>query len=111
MTTIPWERYPQVAAVPAAYTWLTIQSDLGLAKATIEAYGRALQDYLTFCQAQEVMPETAASHGCLEHVENEAVLATLPLVTASLIPGLFERPHVIGQSRRHRRRARPPHLR
>ena len=27
-------------------------------------------------------------HGRLEHVENEAVPATLPLVTASLIPGL-----------------------
>ena len=70
MTTIPWERYPQVAAVPAAYTWLTIQSDLGLAKATIEAYGRALQDYLTFCQAQEVMPETATRAHLAAYVRN-----------------------------------------
>jgi integrase/recombinase XerD len=59
MTAIHWERYPQVATMPAAWTWLTIQGDLGLADATIEAYGRALQDYLTFCQAQRVAPETA----------------------------------------------------
>ena len=59
MTAIHWARYPQVAALPAACTWLTIQSDLGLAGATIEAYGRALQDYLTFCSAQQIVPETA----------------------------------------------------
>src|SRR5262244_1098481 len=59
MTAIRWERYPQVAEVPAACTWLTIQGDLGLARATIDAYGRALQDYLTFCRAQRIAPETA----------------------------------------------------
>ena len=59
MTTIHWERYPQVAAVSAARTWLTIQGDLGLARATVEAYSRALQDYLTFCQAQGIVPATA----------------------------------------------------
>src|SRR5207248_11607104 len=58
MTAIRWARYPQVAALPAACTWLTIQSDLGLAGATIEAYGRALQDYLTFCSTQQIVPET-----------------------------------------------------
>jgi hypothetical protein len=42
MTAIHWERYPQVATVPAARTWLTIQGDLGLASATLEAYGHAL---------------------------------------------------------------------
>jgi integrase/recombinase XerD len=70
MTTIHWERYPQVAAVPAAYTWLTIQGDLGLARATIEAYGRALQDYLTFCQAQGIGPETATRAHLAAYVHN-----------------------------------------
>jgi integrase/recombinase XerD len=56
--------------VPAAYTWLTIQGDLGLAKATIEAYGHVLQDYLTFCQAQEVMPETATRAHLAAYVRN-----------------------------------------
>ena len=59
MTAIHWARYPQVAALPATCTWLTIQSDLGLASTTIEAYGRALQDYLTFCRTQQIVPETA----------------------------------------------------
>ena len=59
MAAIHWARYPQVAALPSACTWLTIQSDLGLAGATIEAYGRALQDYLTFCRTQHILPETA----------------------------------------------------
>ena len=56
MTAIQWERYPQVAALPCARTWLTIQGDLGLARATLEAYGRALQDYLTFCSAHHIAP-------------------------------------------------------
>jgi integrase/recombinase XerD len=59
MSTIHWQRYPQVATLPAACTWLTIQRQLGLANATIDAYGRALQDYLTFCVVQQIPPETA----------------------------------------------------
>jgi site-specific recombinase XerD len=59
MTAIHWERYPQVATVSAARTWLTIQGNLGLARATLEAYGRALQDYLTFCRTKSIAPETA----------------------------------------------------
>lgn len=59
MTVIHWARYPRVAAQPAAYTWLTIQRDRGLADATIMAYGRALQDYLAFCVDHNIAPETA----------------------------------------------------
>ena len=59
MTVVHWERYPHVAALPAACTWLTIQSHLGLAQATIDAYGRALHDYFTFCHAQGIAPGAA----------------------------------------------------
>jgi len=59
MTTILWERYPQVATLPSACTWLTIQRDLGLADATLDAYGRALQDYLIFCVERCIAPESA----------------------------------------------------
>jgi integrase/recombinase XerD len=59
MTAIRWERYPQVVALPCACTWLTIQGNLGLASATIDAYGRALQDYLTFCRAHHIRPQAA----------------------------------------------------
>lgn len=59
MAVIHWERYPRVAAQPAACTWLTIQRDRGLADATITAYGRALQDYLAFCANHNIVPEAA----------------------------------------------------
>jgi hypothetical protein len=48
MTDIRWERYPLVAKAPNARIWLTFQAQLGLAPNTIEAYGRALEDYLLF---------------------------------------------------------------
>jgi integrase/recombinase XerD len=46
VTDVRWERYPLVAASPLARAWLQLQADLRLAATTIEAYGRALQDYL-----------------------------------------------------------------
>lgn len=48
MADIRWDRYPRVAAAPLARTWLTIEANLGLAPNTIDAYGRALNDYLGF---------------------------------------------------------------
>lgn len=59
MTDVRWERYPLVAASPLARGWLQLQANLGLAATTIEAYGRALQDYLAFSQSVAVVPETA----------------------------------------------------
>ncbi len=59
MTDIRWERYPLVAQREHTRTWLQIQGNLGLASNTIEAYGRALEGYLRFCQDQEITPEAA----------------------------------------------------
>jgi hypothetical protein len=59
MTEVRWERYPLIHADPLACGWLQIQADLGLAANTIEAYGRALQDYLSFSSQLAVVPETA----------------------------------------------------
>jgi site-specific recombinase XerD len=59
VTDVRWERYPAVAGYPLARAWLRIQADLGLARNTIEAYGRALQDYLTFGGDAAVAPATA----------------------------------------------------
>lgn len=81
MTAIHWERYPQVSALPSACSWLTIQNDLGLTEATIDAYGRALQDYLTFCADQQVSPEQATR----AHV-------------AAYVGDLLRRPHRQGQN-------------
>jgi len=60
MSVIQWERYPTVAQQSRARTWLTIQANLELAPNTIEAYGGALEDYLTLSQRVAVVPETAS---------------------------------------------------
>src|SRR5712664_2152353 len=60
MVHIRWQHYPSVALLPAAKAWLQIQANLGLAANTIEAYGRALEDYLTFCCQQQIEVEAAA---------------------------------------------------
>ncbi|HEU5423766.1 MAG TPA: site-specific integrase [Nitrolancea sp.] len=54
-----WERYPRLAQSPQARAWLTIQANLGRAANTIDAYGRALEDYLAFSLRQGVPPEQA----------------------------------------------------
>ncbi len=57
---IPWHRYPAVGDLPLARRWLESQTLLGLARATIDAYARGLQDFLTFCDRQAVPPATAS---------------------------------------------------
>jgi integrase/recombinase XerD len=59
MSDIRWEHYPVLAQSPQARTWLTIQANLGLALNTIEAYGRALEDFLVFSSRRAVSPEVA----------------------------------------------------
>lgn len=54
VTSIDWERYPQVGHHPQARLWLTIQANLGLAHNTVMAYGRGLEDYLRFCEVQRI---------------------------------------------------------
>ena len=64
MTDIQWERYPLLAQREHSRTWLLIQGNLGLASNTVEAYGRAVEGYLRFCQQQGIEPETATK----EHI-------------------------------------------
>jgi integrase/recombinase XerD len=59
MQDISWSRYPQVAQTPRARSWVQIQANLGLAPNTIDAYGRALNDYLDFCQRHSIETEAA----------------------------------------------------
>jgi integrase/recombinase XerD len=49
---VVWERYPAVAENDRAREWLQIQADLGLARNTIEAYGRSLEDYFRFSEGR-----------------------------------------------------------
>jgi site-specific recombinase XerD len=58
-TARPGERWPALAAEPAALAWLGIRSDLGLAPRTLDAYSRGLSEYLVFCAAVSTDPLTA----------------------------------------------------
>jgi hypothetical protein len=71
-----WERYPMVAGNHRAREWLQIQADLGLARNTVEAYGRSLEDYLRFSAGRRTDVVDAsrthiAAYVCsLSHPEN-----------------------------------------
>lgn len=65
MTNIRWDRFPHIVQLSQARMWLSIQGDLGLAANTLEAYGRALEDYLIFCGRFGIEP-------CLANRENVA---------------------------------------
>lgn len=64
MEEIHWQRYPYIAEVFQARTWLQIQANLGLASNTIEAYARALEEFLALCRSREI----AAVSATKEHV-------------------------------------------
>ena len=57
MTEIRWNMYPLVASHELARSWLTLQRNLQLEPKTIDAYVRSLNDYLSFCQKHELIPE------------------------------------------------------
>ena len=59
MSTVHRERFPQVTHLALAHAWLQIQSNLGLAQNTIDAYARALEDYLRFLQGLQLPVEAA----------------------------------------------------
>jgi site-specific recombinase XerD len=62
------ERWPVLARHREALDWLRIQSDLGMSPRTIDAYGRALADYLTVCQREGIEPLTADRSGVARYV-------------------------------------------
>ena len=65
---IPWQRYPAVGDLALARRWLESQALLGLARATIDAYARGLQDFLTFCERQAVPAVTASREQLARYV-------------------------------------------
>lgn len=46
---VTWARYPRVAGHGQARRWLEFISNVGRARNTVDAYGRALEDHLRFC--------------------------------------------------------------
>src|SRR6266536_6553932 len=75
MTEVRWELYPLVAQCETARAWLKMQGDLQLAPKTIDAYGRSLNDYLTFCSKHGLVPETVMREHIALYVQD---LATRP---------------------------------
>lgn len=59
MMTVQWERYPLVEQHPEARRWLQFTANIGRAPNTVDAYGRAVEDHLTFCLTVSASPETA----------------------------------------------------
>src|SRR5260221_11213345 len=56
MDEIDWSRYPLTGGSDVGRRWLQIQCDLGLARNTIEAYGRGLEEYFRFIRDLELGP-------------------------------------------------------
>jgi integrase/recombinase XerD len=50
MPTPVWSRYPLAATEPQGRSWLALLGNLGRSPATVDAYGRGLNQYLSFCR-------------------------------------------------------------
>jgi integrase/recombinase XerD len=59
MKSFRWERYPQLVREETAYKWLTIQSNLGLAFNTLNAYAYNLEKFLNFCALHSIVVKEA----------------------------------------------------
>ena len=59
MSEVRWECFRRVAACEKTRKWLQIESNLGRAPNTIDAYGRALEDFLAFSSGCGFVPDTA----------------------------------------------------
>jgi len=72
MTDIRWAQYPLVGTHDLARTWLQRQAYLQLAPATIDAYGRCLNDYLSFCKKHNIQPESLTREHVALYVQDLA---------------------------------------
>jgi integrase/recombinase XerD len=76
MTEVRWQRFPLIVGSLHAKRWLTIQLNLGLAPNTVEAYGRSIEEYLSFCLGRKIEADIASR----EHI-------------AAFVRALATRPH------------------
>jgi integrase/recombinase XerD len=70
MSAICWDRYPNLAQSHYGRAWLTIQMNLCLAQNTIDAYGRALEDFLSFSIRDGFALETATREHIARYVHD-----------------------------------------
>jgi integrase/recombinase XerD len=67
---IRWERYPALAQDLVARRWLETQVLLGLAPNTVDAYGRAVQDFLAYCEHNGIKALQASREEIARYVGN-----------------------------------------
>jgi site-specific recombinase XerD len=72
MGEVRWERYREVSSDELTRTWLSINAKLGLAQNTIDAYGRALEDYLRFSRAAAFEIRSATREHIAAYLHNLA---------------------------------------
>ena len=65
-------RWPLLATCPEAGRWLSIQTALGLAPRTLEAYARGLADYLAVCRREGIDPLAAGRAEVARYVRDLA---------------------------------------
>jgi integrase/recombinase XerD len=70
MDTGPGEHSLTMATCVPAQKWVQLQVDFGRAPNTVDAYRRALEDYLTFCRRQVILPETASREDIARYVRD-----------------------------------------
>ncbi len=70
MSDVQGESFPAIATCIPAQKWVQLQSDFGRAPHTVDAYTRALEDYLSFCSRQAVHAETAKREDIAKYVHD-----------------------------------------
>jgi len=63
-----WERYPRSAVTPDAKRWIESCVMLGLAANTIDAYARAVEEFLGFCQSRAIEVRGASREVIAQYV-------------------------------------------
>ena len=81
MADVRWNHYPHVFANDVARSWLLLESNLGLAANTLDAYGRALEEYIGFSA-----------------VRNTAIITATKAHVAAYVRYLISRPNRRGQN-------------
>jgi integrase/recombinase XerD len=65
---IRWDRYPTVAEHTTARRWIECQVHLGMATSTVDAYARAIQDFLAFCERAGIRADEATRDEVAQYV-------------------------------------------
>lgn len=82
-----WSHFPLAVAEPQGRSWLALLGNLGRSPATVDAYGRGLDQYLRFCRDRGVdAPGATLEHVSLfvRHLNGEGAAVRLRVGNATL---------------------------